>query len=83
MQVFGDGSVSGQCTGQSQKIAVPVFAFSFPGWSGPGDRLRLRALVHVRLDVALDPNHALRPHPLGNPAQPAPPSVTCCGMGER
>ena len=32
VQVFGDGSVSGQCTGQSQKIAVPVFAFSFPGW---------------------------------------------------
>ena len=31
-QVFGNGSVSGQCTGQHQKVAVPVFAFSFPGW---------------------------------------------------
>jgi hypothetical protein len=31
-QVFGSGSVSGQCTGRSQKIAVPVFTFSFPGW---------------------------------------------------
>ena len=35
-QVFGDGSVTGQCTGRSQKIAVPVFSFSFPGWQlGP------------------------------------------------
>ena len=35
-QVFGDGTVNGQCTGRSQKIAVPVFAFSFPGWQlGP------------------------------------------------
>jgi hypothetical protein len=35
-QVFGSGSVSGQCTGRSQKIAVPVFSFSFPGWQlGP------------------------------------------------
>jgi len=36
LQVFGSGSVNGQCTGQSQKVAVPVFAFSFPGWQlGP------------------------------------------------
>jgi hypothetical protein len=31
-QVFGSGFVSGQCTGQHQKVAVPVFAYSFPGW---------------------------------------------------
>lgn len=31
-QVFGNGFVSGQCTGQHQKVAVPVFSFSFPGW---------------------------------------------------
>ena len=35
-QVFGNGSVSGQCTGQPQKVAVPVFTFAFPGWQlGP------------------------------------------------
>jgi hypothetical protein len=35
-QVFGSGGVSGQCTGQPQKVAVPVWAFSFPGWQlGP------------------------------------------------
>ena len=31
-QVFGNGFVSGLCTGQHQKLAVPVFASSFPGW---------------------------------------------------
>ena len=36
MQVFGSGNVFGQCTGRPQKIAVPVFASSFPGWQlGP------------------------------------------------
>jgi len=29
----GNGSASGQCTGQQQKVAVPVYAFFyFPGW---------------------------------------------------
>lgn len=32
MQVFGNGFTSGQCTGKHQKVAVPVFSFSFPGW---------------------------------------------------
>jgi hypothetical protein len=32
MQVFGSGFASGQCTGQHQKVAVPVFGFGFPGW---------------------------------------------------
>jgi hypothetical protein len=32
MQVFGNGFTSGQCTGQHQKVAVPVFGFGFPGW---------------------------------------------------
>lgn len=31
-QVFGNGFVNGPCTGQHQKLAVSVFAFSFPGW---------------------------------------------------
>lgn len=31
-QVFGNGFVSGLCTGQQQKLAVTVFSFSFPGW---------------------------------------------------
>ena len=35
-QVFGSGFVNGQCTGQPQKVAVPVWTFSFPGWQlGP------------------------------------------------
>jgi hypothetical protein len=32
VQVFGNGFVSGQCTGGHQKVAIPVFASSFPGW---------------------------------------------------
>ena len=36
MLVSGNGAVNGICTGQPQKVAVPVFAFSFPGWQlGP------------------------------------------------
>ena len=31
-QVFGNGSVSGLCTGRHQKLAVPVFTGFFPGW---------------------------------------------------
>jgi hypothetical protein len=31
-QVSGNGSANGLCTGQHQKIAVPVFSFFFPGW---------------------------------------------------
>ena len=43
VRTWGDGSTSGMCTGQTQKIAVSVFAFSFPGWQ-LGDAL---AQVHV------------------------------------
>ncbi len=32
MQVFGNGFANGQCTGQHQKVAIPVFSFGFPGW---------------------------------------------------
>jgi hypothetical protein len=32
MQVFGSGYASGQCTGGHQKVAVPVYSYSFPGW---------------------------------------------------
>ena len=32
MQVFGDGGTSGPCTGRHQKVALSVYAFSFPGW---------------------------------------------------
>ena len=31
-QVFGNGFASGQCSGQHQRVAVPVFTFFFPGW---------------------------------------------------
>jgi hypothetical protein len=31
-QVFGFGSVSGQCTGRHQDVAVPVVTWFFPGW---------------------------------------------------
>ena len=31
-QAFGNGFVNGLCTGQHQKVAVSVRAFSFPGW---------------------------------------------------
>jgi hypothetical protein len=31
-QTFGSGSINGQCTGQHQKLALPVFANFFPGW---------------------------------------------------
>ena len=31
-QVFGNGFVSGLCTGQQQKLAVSVFSSFFPGW---------------------------------------------------
>ena len=31
-QVFGNGFVSGPCTGQHQKLAVTVFSSFFPGW---------------------------------------------------
>ncbi len=31
-QVFGSGFANGQCTGQHQKVAIPVFTFFFPGW---------------------------------------------------
>ena len=31
-QVFGNGFVSGQCTGHHQKVAVPVYSFWYPGW---------------------------------------------------
>ncbi len=31
-QVFGNGYTSGLCTGQQQKLAIPVFSFSYPGW---------------------------------------------------
>lgn len=31
-QVYGEGFTSGACTGQHQKVAVPVFAFWWPGW---------------------------------------------------
>jgi hypothetical protein len=31
-QVFGNGFVSGLCTGQHQKLAVAVFSSFFPGW---------------------------------------------------
>lgn len=31
-QVFGDGGTSGPCTGRHQKVALSVYAFSFPGW---------------------------------------------------
>ena len=31
-QVFGNGFVSGLCTGQHQKLAVPVYSYSYPGW---------------------------------------------------
>jgi hypothetical protein len=30
-QQFGNGFASGQCTGQHQKVAVPIFGFG-PGW---------------------------------------------------
>jgi hypothetical protein len=29
---FGNGYVSGACTGQQQKLVVPVYASFFPGW---------------------------------------------------
>jgi len=32
MQVQGSGGTNGQCTGRHQKVAVSVWAFSFPGW---------------------------------------------------
>ena len=32
MQIFGDGGTSGPCTGRHQKVALSVYAFSFPGW---------------------------------------------------
>jgi hypothetical protein len=31
-QAFGNGFVNGLCTGQHQKLAVPVYAFGWPGW---------------------------------------------------
>lgn len=31
-QLFGDGGTSGPCTGRHQKVALSVYAFSFPGW---------------------------------------------------
>ena len=31
-QITGSGSINGQCTGQHQKLALPVFASFFPGW---------------------------------------------------
>jgi hypothetical protein len=32
MQIFGSGSTNGTCTGRHQKVALPIFQFSFPGW---------------------------------------------------
>jgi hypothetical protein len=31
-QMFGNGYVSGACSGQQQKLAVPVYSFAWPGW---------------------------------------------------
>jgi hypothetical protein len=31
-QSFGNGFASGACTGQQQKLVVPVYASFFPGW---------------------------------------------------
>ena len=30
--VFGSGFASGECTGQPQRVAIPVTTFAFPGW---------------------------------------------------
>ena len=32
VQTYGDGFASGVCTGQTQKVAVSIFSFSYPGW---------------------------------------------------
>jgi hypothetical protein len=32
MQVFGNGFTNGTCTGRHQRVALAVFASSFPGW---------------------------------------------------
>jgi hypothetical protein len=31
-QVFGNGFTNGPCTGRHQRVALSIFAFSFPGW---------------------------------------------------
>jgi hypothetical protein len=31
-QVFGSGFASGLCTGQQQKLAIPVYTSYWPGW---------------------------------------------------
>jgi hypothetical protein len=32
LEVFGSGFASGECAGQPQRVAIPVFTFAFPGW---------------------------------------------------
>jgi hypothetical protein len=32
MQVFGSGFTNGQCTGRHQRVAISIWASSFPGW---------------------------------------------------
>jgi len=31
-QAFGNGFASGLCTGQQQKLAIPVYTSYYPGW---------------------------------------------------
>ena len=31
-QVYGEGATNGQCAGRHQRVALSIWAFSFPGW---------------------------------------------------
>jgi hypothetical protein len=62
--------------GARVRVLVPGLA------ARPGDRRRLRVLVHVRHDVARNPNHALRAHPTGGACAARPLRIpSSCGSG--
>ena len=42
-QVFGEGFTNGQCTGRHQRVALAIWAFSFPGWQLGGAILDVSA----------------------------------------
>jgi hypothetical protein len=31
-QVYGEGATNGRCAGRHQRVALSIWAFSFPGW---------------------------------------------------
>jgi hypothetical protein len=49
--VYGDGYASAQCTGHRQTVAVPVYAYYWPGWQ-LGDALATVSVCAFTCDTA-------------------------------